>query len=434
VSRNLFDRQGKQAIGIVRGDTAGGSVDVGLIGKNVVENNIIQNVDGYVRGDSVSSCGITVEQYAAGNLISNNTILNVVGQSAVSGIEYVAVSGGNLENTIFDANYITGCSAAAGREAGFSVRCDSSDAASFVVSNSIICGVEYGVMFLSNYLGSDLGHIKSCQITNNVIDASITGVWFNNADPPGAVNPVQKVLVAENNIVAPTSGVSILASESTISSNVIDSNIGVEFFGGSSTNEINNNQILNATTTVNTDNEISPLQLGENYLWVDSANKLRFATADKPETVDMDTAGQTYFIGRRIWVNQQALSSNFDAAADTTEQTITGFTVTLPIVAGLYDLDIKIGCYYGTEAGADNTIRFRVGTSTTATSNSEVQNLYVSGGKTLETFGGFVRVEDVDLSTQTYVHITYQSSLGLGTAFISASANRSSVDVSVWSK
>ncbi len=132
-------------------------------------------------------------------------------------------------------------------------------------------------------------------------------------------------------------------------------------------------------------------------------------------------------------VTQTNLGASFNAASGTAEQEVTGLRVTLPIISGGSSCKLKIilKIFIGTVAG-DNTIRVRVGTSTSYLTNTERDNLYVSGAKTLETFTGIVVVSSIDLTVQNYVVVSIQNGTNATGLNISASNARSTIITEVF--
>lgn len=132
-------------------------------------------------------------------------------------------------------------------------------------------------------------------------------------------------------------------------------------------------------------------------------------------------------------ITQTNLASGFTAAANTSEQEVTGLRVTLPIVSGGTSCTVKVllKVYWTTVAG-DNTLRVRLGTSTSYLTNSEKDNLYVSGAKTLETFTGVVVVTGLDLTAQNYVVVSVQNGTNASGMSISAANARSTIVTEVY--
>lgn len=130
---------------------------------------------------------------------------------------------------------------------------------------------------------------------------------------------------------------------------------------------------------------------------------------------------------------QTNLGGAFNASSGTAEQEVTGLRYSLPIIAGgtscTLDIDLRI---FLTAVTGDNTVRVRVGPSTSYLSNTEQLNLYTSTAGTNPTFSGRKILTGVDLTTQKYVVISYQNGTNASGASISASGSRSNHVVAVY--
>ena len=128
---------------------------------------------------------------------------------------------------------------------------------------------------------------------------------------------------------------------------------------------------------------------------------------------------------------QTSLGSNYNATAGTGEEEVTGLRVTLPILAsGTYQIKITLKGYLGTVTG-NNNIRIRLGTSTTYLSNTLLDNGYVGGAKTIESYLGTVIVT-ANLSAQNYVVIGFANDANRNGASFSASGTRTNVLVEIF--
>lgn len=126
-------------------------------------------------------------------------------------------------------------------------------------------------------------------------------------------------------------------------------------------------------------------------------------------------------------ITQTNLASSFNAVTGTAEQEVTGLRVSLPVYAsGTYTIKIFLKIYISTVAG-NNSIRTRVGTSTSYLTNTQYDQLYVNGAKTVETLTGMVVLTGVDLSTQTYAVFSVQNDVDALNLAISATGARSTV-------
>lgn len=162
-----------------------------------------------------------------------------------------------------------------------------------------------------------------------------------------------------------------------------------------------------------------------------TANAGRYLTTDgtTPSWGTVSSGGSVNLLS----LVQTNLGSNFTAGTGTAEQEVTGLRVSLPIVSGGTSCTVRaiFKGYYTTAAG-DNTLRIRIGTSTSYLTNTERDNLYVGGSKTLETFTGIVVVPSLNLTTQNYVVISLQNGTNANGMALSASGARTTVVTEVY--
>ena len=142
---------------------------------------------------------------------------------------------------------------------------------------------------------------------------------------------------------------------------------------------------------------------------------------------DMEALLGTALIPQNI--TQTNLTPSFTAAANTTEQEVVNLRFSLPIINRTCTVKVTFAGYVTFGAG-NNTVRIRIGTSTTYLSNTEYQNLYVGAAKTIETFYGYTTTS-INLGTQTYVVISVQNDAS-NPASLSASTARTSLLVEVY--
>lgn len=126
--------------------------------------------------------------------------------------------------------------------------------------------------------------------------------------------------------------------------------------------------------------------------------------------------------------SQTILGSTFTSVANTTEQECTGLKVTLPIVNTTCTVKVTFEGYV-TYPNANCDVRIRMGTSTTATSNTEYAQTYGAAQGIYQTL---VAIASLSLSTQTYANITVQSDTSSSIS-LSASSDRTQVLVEVYS-
>lgn len=134
-----------------------------------------------------------------------------------------------------------------------------------------------------------------------------------------------------------------------------------------------------------------------------------------------------------VSITQTNLASGFTAASGTAEQEVTGLRVSLPIVPDGTSCTVKILLkVYWTTVSGDNTLRIRLGTSTSYLTNTERDNLYVPGIKTIETFTAVKVISDLDLTEQNFVVVSVQNGTNANGMTLSASQSRSTIVVEVY--
>lgn len=134
-----------------------------------------------------------------------------------------------------------------------------------------------------------------------------------------------------------------------------------------------------------------------------------------------------------VSITQTNLASGFSAASGTAEQEVTGLRVSLPIVPGGTSCTVKVLLkVYWTTVSGDNTMRIRLGTSTSYLTNTERDNLYVPGAKTLETFTAVKVISGLDLTAQNFVVVSVQNGTNANGMTLSASQSRSTVVAEVY--
>ena len=246
------------------------------------------------------------------------------------------------------------------------------------ITNADIQGWLYTGIYLS---WASYCQLENIQCKNNTNDANNTWaeVWITGN--------------ATNNVIGK------LITESTATNKA---KYGVQFDLGSNNNTVLNHQNIWAVTSTYLDS------------WTGNV-------------IGVSVTGSTL---RNI--TQQNLWTNFNGATWVLEQEVTGLRVTLPILAGTYTIKITTKVFINTNTG-NNSIRTRLWTDlVTMGNNTEYDNLYVWGAKTLETMTWIVVAAWIDLSSQKYVFYTIQNDVDALNFSISASGARSTIVVEIY--
>lgn len=294
ISNNIFENVGIQGISVEAEDTLGPTtLPAGFI---VVDGNIIRGVDGVPLGSV--AWGIVVQELMTEVAVTNNVIENVAGQTIAAGVALTtspAQSDTLVERLVVGGNQIRTVTSATGRNSGIELFSNDADCRTMLISGNQISGVDWGVHLKSDAQGGTLGRIKEVLVQGNQIRCERIGVWYNQLD--GALLPAERIAVTGNMVSCNNSvgsrGVQLRAIDGQVSDNFLhecERGVGI-LTGGSADIDVNNNVIRDTTTAaVNLNGQLSTMQLGEHFLWVDTTNRLRVAL-NRPTLATIDTAG-----------------------------------------------------------------------------------------------------------------------------------------------
>lgn len=123
-------------------------------------------------------------------------------------------------------------------------------------------------------------------------------------------------------------------------------------------------------------------------------------------------------------------TTNYIATSDTTEQTITGLEIELPILGTGLTLECEWSIAY--DVSGSTTWRVRQGTSSTPTSNSVILRTFQSGGRRVAGFCIKTVQTNVDLSAVNYVDATMQFLNGSTTGKTETWTDANSLTVKVY--
>ena len=147
-------------------------------------------------------------------------------------------------------------------------------------------------------------------------------------------------------------------------------------------------------------------------------------TLTNPVLNKYSVAGKTL-----LSIVQTNLASNYTSTANNTEQECANLRVTLPVIAGTCTLKITFKGYV-TSGSGNNDFYVRLGTSTSYLTNTQVDGLYVSGAKSVESLTG-IKVTTADLTVQNYISISVKNDASNSIA-LSSSGSRTCMVVEIY--
>lgn len=288
---------------------------------------------------------------------------------------------------------------------------------------------------------------------------AITGTLSSQTDLQNALNAKQNTIVNSDSITQGASNLFLTTTERSKLNNTSGTNTGDQDLFGLLVKTNNLSDLTNTTTArnnlglgslatqngtfsgtssgINTGDQTSIVGITGTIAQFNTAlTGDDFATLGGVETLANKTLTDPVIniasttTKQLLSIIQTNLASNYTATAGSGEEEVTGLKVTLPIINTVCTIKITHKVYVAT-APMDNSYRVRFGTSSTFTSNTLVDNLYVSGAKTLETMSGFVLVT-ANLGTQNYINYSFLNNTNRNGCSISASGARSTILVEIY--